>query len=74
LILRIFESRGVGGGWTLYPPLSSLIGHPGNGLDLAIFRIHIAGISRIGGSLNFLCTIVNLRRKAISWSNLPLFI
>jgi len=74
LVLRMFESRGVGRGWTLYPPLSSLTGHPGNGLDLAIFRIHVAGVSRIGGSLNFLCTIINLRNKAISWSKIPLFI
>ena len=74
LILRMFESSGVGRGWTLYPPLSSLVGHPNNGLDLAIFRIHVAGVSRIGGSLNFLCTIINLRNKAIKWSNLPLFI
>ena len=74
LILRMFASRGVGRGWTLYPPLSSLTGLPGNGLDLAIFRIHVAGVSRIGSSLNSLCTIINLRIKAISWSKIPLFI
>ena len=74
LIMSMFEARGVGGGWTLYPPLSSLSGHPGNRVDLAIFRIHLAGISRIGGSLNFLCTVINLRSKDISWSRLPLFI
>ena len=74
LVISIFESRGVGRGWTLYPPLSTLTGHPGNGLDLAIFRMHVAGISRIRGSLNFLCTIINLRNKAISWSKLPLFV
>ena len=74
LVLTIFESSGVGRGWTLYPPLSSLIGHPSNGLDLAIFSIHVAGVSRIGGSLNFLCTIINLRNKTISWTKIPLFI
>lgn len=74
LLLRIFESSGVGRGWTMYPPFSSLVGHPGNNLDLAIFRIHVAGVSRIGGSLNFLCTITNLRRERVSWSKLPLFI
>merc|ERR1712117_674780 len=65
---------GVGRGWTLYPPLSSTLGHPGNGLDLAIFRIHVAGVSSIGGSLNFLCTIINLRGTAMEWPKLPLFI
>ena len=74
LLLSMLESSGVGGGWTLYPPLSSLVGHSGNALDLAIFSIHVAGASRIGGSLNFLCTIINLRSRALPWSKLPLFI
>lgn len=74
LLLRLLEGSGVGSGWTLYPPLSGLVGHPRNNLDLAIFRIHVAGVSRIGGSLNFLCTICNLRNHTISWTNLSLFI
>jgi cytochrome c oxidase subunit 1 len=34
--------RGFGGGWTLYPPLST-IGHPGPAMDCAILSIHLAG-------------------------------
>src|SRR3990170_2162373 len=33
---------GVGGGWTLYPPLSTS-GQPGPAMDLAILSLHIAG-------------------------------
>ncbi len=74
LILRSFMEIGVGSGWTLYPPLSRLTGQPGIRVDLAIFRIHIAGASSIGGSINFLCTITNLRSPEINWENLTLFI
>ncbi len=37
---------GVGGGWTLYAPLSTY-GSPGPAMDLAIFSLHIAGASSI---------------------------
>nr|YP_003934236.1 cytochrome c oxidase subunit I [Symsagittifera roscoffensis]ADI75240.1 cytochrome c oxidase subunit I [Symsagittifera roscoffensis] len=75
--LLIFSSlieTGVGTGWTLYPPLSSLIGHQSMGVDLGIFSMHIAGASSIGGSINFLCTISNLRSPEITWENLTLFV
>lgn len=74
VLSRLIETGGVGTGWTLYPPLARLIGQPGMGVDLAIFSIHIAGASSIGGSINFLCTISNLRSPEISWENLTLFI
>lgn len=34
---------GVGGGWTLYPPLSTS-GQPGPAIDFAILALHIAGV------------------------------
>ena len=74
LIFRRLIETGVGTGWTLYPPLSRLIGHQRIGVDLGIFRIHIAGASSIGGSINFLCTIRNLRSPEITWENLTLFV
>src|SRR5881392_225853 len=36
--------QGFGGGWTLYPPLST-IGHTGPAMDCAILSIHLAGAS-----------------------------
>jgi len=44
---------GVGTGWTLYPPLSSVQGHPGSAVDLSIFSLHVAGASSILGAINF---------------------
>ncbi|MEA2845132.1 MAG: cytochrome c oxidase subunit, partial [Rhodospirillaceae bacterium] len=46
---------GVGGGWTIYAPLSTY-GSPGPAMDLAIFSLHIAGASSILGAINFITT------------------
>nr|UYE98414.1 cytochrome c oxidase subunit 1 [Dolichovespula flora] len=73
LIMSSMISGGVGTGWTLYPPLSSLIGHNSPSVDLSIFSIHIAGISSIMGSINFIVTILNMHTKTNSLNFLPLF-
>ena len=49
---------GVGGGWTIYPPLSTS-GQPGPAMDLAILALHIAGASSILGAITMLLTDVN---------------
>jgi cytochrome c oxidase subunit 1 len=63
---------GVGGGWTLYPPLSST-GSPGPAVDLAIFALHIAGASSILGAINFITTILNMRAPGMTLHKMPLF-
>ena len=47
-------AKGVGGGWTIYPPLSSKTGQPGPAMDLAILSLHVAGASSILGAINFI--------------------
>jgi len=42
-------------------------------VDLAIFSLHLAGISSILGAINFLTTIINMRRKSISLTRITLF-
>src|SRR5579859_880822 len=42
---------GAGTGWTIYPPLSAKIGHPGAAVDMAIFSLHLAGASSILGAI-----------------------
>jgi len=74
LVIRRLVEAGVGAGWTIYPPMSRLLGQPGMSVDLAIFRLHVRGASSIGGSINFLCTISNLRSPRISWENVSLFV
>jgi len=65
---------GPGTGWTVYPPLSSYLGHPGASVDCAIFSLHIAGVSSIGGAINFMTTIINMRCGGLTWLRLPLFV
>lgn len=68
-----FVDMGCGTRWTVYPPLRTL-GHPGRRVDLAIFRLHCAGIRSILGGINFMCTTKNLRRRSISLEHIRLFV
>jgi cytochrome c oxidase subunit 1 len=67
------NANGVGGGWTIYPPLSSTAGHPGPAMDLAILSLHIAGASSILGAINFITTIFNMRAPGMTLFKMPLF-
>jgi len=67
-------STGVGGGWTIYPPLSSVTGQPGPAMDFAILSLHIAGASSILGAINFITTIFNMRAPGMTLHKMPLFV
>lgn len=69
-----FAGVGAGTGWTVYPPLSGSIFHSGFSVDLAIFRLHLAGASSILGAINFITTIINIRSAKISLDSIPLFV
>jgi cytochrome c oxidase subunit 1 len=64
LLLSSMVEGGAGTGWTVYPPLSSWTGHPTPAVDLAILSLHIAGVSSLAGSINFIVTFVNMRCPA----------
>jgi cytochrome c oxidase subunit 1 len=65
---------GAGTGWTAYPPLSSILGHPGAAVDMAIFSLHLAGASSILGAINFIVTIFNMRTSGMDLLKMPLFV
>ena len=76
LILFLFASvieNGAGTGWTLYPPLSGIQSHSGPSVDLAIFALHLSGISSLLGAINFITTILNMRSPGIRLHKLALF-
>ena len=78
LIMSIFMDgppgqTGVGGGWTIYPPLSSKAGQPGPAMDFAILSLHLAGASSILGAVNFITTILNMRTPGMTLHKMPLF-
>ena len=64
---------GVGGGWTVYAPLSTS-GHPGPAMDFAILSLHLAGASSILGAINFITTIFNMRAPGMAMHKMPLFV
>ncbi len=65
--------RGFGGGWVLYPPMSSQVGTPGPAADFVILSMHLAGASSILGSINFIATIFNMRAPGMTMFRMPLF-
>lgn len=65
--------NGAGTGWTFYPPLSGLQSHSGPSVDLAIFALHLSGVSSLLGAMNFITTILNMRSPGIRLHKLALF-
>ncbi|WP_029041771.1 cytochrome c oxidase subunit I [Cucumibacter marinus] len=61
---------GLGGGWTIYPPLSA---QGGTSTTFAILALHIAGASSILGAINFITTIFNMRAPGMTLHKMPLF-
>lgn len=72
LLASPFVGQGAGTGWTLYPPLSSELGHPGPSVDMVIFSLHLAGASSILGAINFITTIFNMRAPGMTLHKMPL--
>jgi cytochrome c oxidase subunit 1 len=66
------NASGVGGGWTVYAPLSTT-GQPGPAMDFAILALHMAGASSILGAINFITTIFNMRAPGMTLHKMPLF-
>jgi len=74
LCASVFVDVGAGTGWTIYPPLSDTLGHPGMAVDMAIFALHLAGASSILGAANFITTIFNMRAPGMTLHKMPLFV
>jgi len=73
LLLFIYSAiieNGAGTGWTLYPPLAGIQSHSGPSVDLAIFGLHLSGISSLLGAINFITTILNMRAPGIKMHNI----
>lgn len=72
LLLSALVEQGPGTGWTVYPPLS--IQSTGASVDLAVFSLHLTGLSSILGSINFLVTVFGMRAPGLKLSQMPLFV
>lgn len=67
ILLSFFQKVLPGTGWTLYPPLSTF-GLPDKRVDFLIFRLHVAGLSSLVSSINFIVTFFTSNIRFISLS------
>lgn len=74
LLISNEVEEGVGTGWTLYPPLSAWLGHPAPAMEFMILGLHIAGISSIFASINFVTTGANMRPEGVAPQRTTLFV
>ncbi len=61
-------------GWLAYPPLSSLEYSPGTGVDYWIWSLQISGVGSLLSGVNFLATILTMRRKGMKLMKMPIFV
>ena len=74
LLGSTFFGGGVGGGWTIYPPLSSAHRAPQRVGRHGDLRLHLAGASSLLGAINFITTIFNMRAPGMTMHKMPLFV
>ncbi len=65
-------NQAPGGGWTSYPPLSTMIGSPQLGQTFWLISLLIAGTSSLMGAVNYITTILNLRAPGMHLFRMPL--
>ncbi len=61
-------------GWTGYSPLTDTAFTPGYGVDFWVIGLFTLGIASTLGAINFIVTIVKMRRPGMDFMKLPLFI
>lgn len=71
LISSYFITGAAQAGWTAYPPLS--ITTPAAGQLIWIFSVILLGGSSILGGINFIATILKLRRPGLKMMQLPMY-
>ncbi len=72
MYLAMLLDGGVNAGWTFYVPLSIMNYYS---VDLMLFSLHVAGLSSLLGSINFIITLLKACNLSILYSSLflPLF-
>merc|ERR1712182_59338 len=69
----ILTEFGGGGGWTLYPPLStSLMSLSPSSTAYILYGLLMSGISSCLTSINFFTTIINMRSYSMTLNTMPL--
>ncbi len=55
-------------------PLTGTQSHSGGSVDLAVFSLHLSGVSSILGACNIISTIANIRSAGQTIHRVPLFV
>ena len=71
LVASYFVDGAAQAGWTAYPPLS--ITTPQSGQIIWILSVLLLGGSSIFGGINFIATIIKLRRPGLKLMQLPMY-
>lgn len=58
----------------MYIPLTGVQSHSGGSVDLAVFSLHLSGVSSMLGAMNIITTIINMRAPGQTMHRLPLFV
>jgi len=74
LLLSSLVEEGAGLGWTLYPALSCVDFHSSIAVDIAMFSVHMLGISSLMNSINVIGTILACRRRYFGLNRITLFV
>lgn len=74
LMSSVFVESGMGTGWTTYLPLAGSQAHSGGSVDLAIFALHLSGVSSMLGACNIVSTIMTMRAPGQTMHRMPLFV
>lgn len=61
-MLALVVDGGVNAGWTFYVPLSRM---NYSSVDLLFFSLHVAGISSLLGSINFIASILSVHSLSL---------
>ena len=71
------ETGPASGGWVIYPPLSALPqAMPGSGLGMTLWLTAMTFfiVSSLMGGINYICTVINLRTRGMTFTKMPLTI
>jgi cytochrome c oxidase subunit 1 len=60
------------GGWFGYAPLNRVL--PGNGMTFYSLGLQILGVASLGGAINFIVTIINMRAPGMTLMRMPVFV
>lgn len=74
ILASVFVEDGMGSGWTMYMPLTGVQSHSGGSVDLAVFSLHLSGVSSLLGGINIITTLLNMRAPGQGLHKAPLFV